>query len=86
MTALPEEDLLAQAEAGAADADGRNAFRVDIDGFEGPLHLLLELARRYKIDLAKISILQLADQRACCSPRAAKIRYSTVTLLARFRG
>jgi segregation and condensation protein A len=62
MSAPPDEDMLAQAEAGAADADGRHAFLVDLDGFEGPLHLLLELARRHKVDLAKISILALADQ------------------------
>ena len=35
---------------------------VDVDGFEGPLDLLLELARRQKVDLAKISILALAIQ------------------------
>ena len=38
------------------------AFLVDIDGFEGPLDLLLELARRQKVDLHKISILALAEQ------------------------
>ncbi len=35
---------------------------VDVKGFEGPLDLLLELARQHKIDLAQISILALADQ------------------------
>src|ERR1700751_4067890 len=35
---------------------------VDVDGFEGPLDLLLSLARHQKVDLAKISILTLADQ------------------------
>lgn len=35
---------------------------IDVDGFEGPLDLLLELARRQKVDLARISILALADQ------------------------
>lgn len=35
---------------------------VDVEGFEGPLDLLLELARRQKVDLAKISILALAEQ------------------------
>jgi len=59
---MPDEDMLAQAEAGAADADSASAFRVDLEGYEGPLHLLLELARRQKVDLAKISILALADQ------------------------
>jgi len=37
-------------------------FIVDLDGFEGPLDLLLDLARRQKVDLTKISVLQLADQ------------------------
>ena len=35
---------------------------VDIDGFEGPLDLLLTLARDQKVDLANISMVQLADQ------------------------
>ncbi len=35
---------------------------IDIDGFEGPLDLLLELARHHKIDLKHISILKLAEQ------------------------
>ncbi len=37
-------------------------FLVDLDGFEGPLDLLLELARQQKVDLHKISILALAEQ------------------------
>lgn len=57
---VPDEDMLAQASAEAADA--KDAFRVDLEGYEGPLHLLLDLARRHKIDLVKISILKLADQ------------------------
>lgn len=35
---------------------------VDVDGFEGPLDLLLELARRQKVDLTQISILALVEQ------------------------
>jgi segregation and condensation protein A len=38
------------------------AFVVDIEGFEGPLDLLLALARTQKVDLAKISILALVEQ------------------------
>jgi segregation and condensation protein A len=38
------------------------AFLVDLSGFEGPLDLLLDLARQHKIDLAQISISALADQ------------------------
>jgi segregation and condensation protein A len=57
---VPDEDMLAQASAEAADA--KDAFVVDLEGYEGPLHLLLDLARKHKIDLVKISILKLADQ------------------------
>ena len=38
------------------------ALVVDIDGYEGPLDVLLVLARSQKVDLAQISILQLAEQ------------------------
>ncbi len=45
--------------SGAATDD---AFIVDLEGFEGPLDLLLDLARAHKVDLANISILALAEQ------------------------
>jgi segregation and condensation protein A len=38
------------------------AFVVDVDGFEGPLDLLLSLARTQKVDLRAISVLALAEQ------------------------
>ena len=38
------------------------AFVVDLDGYEGPIDVLLKLAREHKLDLTKISILALADQ------------------------
>ena len=49
------------------DADSTSEPRegglvVDVDGFEGPLDLLLMLARNQKVDLAKISVLALAEQ------------------------
>ena len=37
-------------------------FVVDIDGYEGPLHVLLALARTQKVDLLKLSITRLAEQ------------------------
>jgi segregation and condensation protein A len=37
-------------------------FILDLDGFEGPIDLLLALAREQKVDFAKISILALAEQ------------------------
>ncbi len=46
----------------AASAAPEDALILELDGFEGPLDLLLALARSQKVDLAKISILQLADQ------------------------
>lgn len=42
--------------------DERDALVVDVEGFEGPLDLLLALARTQKVDLARISVLQLAEQ------------------------
>ena len=39
-----------------------NVLEVDVDGFEGPLDILLNLARVQKVDLKQISILQLAEQ------------------------
>lgn len=38
------------------------ALIVDVDGFEGPLDLLLTLSRRQKVDLRRISVLHLAEQ------------------------
>jgi segregation and condensation protein A len=38
------------------------AFVVDLDGYEGPLHVLLALARNQKVDLLKLSITKLAEQ------------------------
>lgn len=37
-------------------------FLVDLEGFDGPLDLLLDLARNQKVDLAQISVVKLADQ------------------------
>ncbi len=44
------------------DADPGDQLVVDVEGFEGPLDLLLALARTQKVDLAKISVLALAQQ------------------------
>jgi segregation and condensation protein A len=40
----------------------RPTVQLDLNGFEGPLDLLLELARRQAVDIAKISAIDLADQ------------------------
>ncbi len=50
------------------------ALVIDVEGFEGPLDLLLTLARQQKVDLAKISILALADQYLVFVEQARKLR------------
>jgi segregation and condensation protein A len=55
-------------------ADGEPSLVVDVEGYEGPLDLLLALARQQKVDLAKISILALADQYLQFIEAARKIR------------
>jgi len=52
-------DSLDRAERGEGLGEG---LIVDVDGFEGPLDLLLSLAREQKVDLLKISVVRLADQ------------------------
>ncbi|MCP8895440.1 segregation/condensation protein A [Shinella daejeonensis] len=47
---------------------------VDLAGFEGPLDLLLHLARTQKVDLARISVLALAEQYLVFIERARRIR------------
>jgi segregation and condensation protein A len=55
-------------------ADGEPSLVVDVEGYEGPLDLLLTLARQQKVDLAKISILELADQYLSFIQRARRLR------------
>ncbi|MFM9846810.1 MAG: segregation and condensation protein A [Hyphomicrobiaceae bacterium] len=50
------------------------AFVVDVAGFEGPLDLLLALARTQKVDLVKISVLALVEQYLVFIAEAQKIR------------
>jgi segregation and condensation protein A len=47
---------------------------LDLDGFEGPIDLLLSLAREQKVDLARISILELAEQYLAFIERARGLR------------
>lgn len=50
------------------------ALIVDVDGFEGPLDLLLTLSRTQKVDLRKISILHLAEQYLIFVNKASQLR------------
>jgi len=49
-------------EADIVRPTAQEALVVDLDGYEGPLDVLLALAREQKVDLKRISILQLAEQ------------------------
>lgn len=49
-------------ESDTADTASDEVMYVDVDGYEGPLDLLLELARRQKVDLVNVSVLALAEQ------------------------
>jgi len=53
---------------------GDPSLVVDVDGFEGPLDLLLALARTQKVDLSRISILALAEQYLQFIDGARKLR------------
>ncbi|MBF9036005.1 segregation/condensation protein A [Rhodobacterales bacterium HKCCE2091] len=59
---------------GVADRRASEALIVDLDGFEGPLDVLLTLGRTQKVDLTKISILQLAEQYLAFVEAARKLR------------
>ncbi|WP_105374859.1 segregation and condensation protein A [Neorhizobium huautlense] len=56
--AIPMDKLWQEPERAADDP----ALVIDVGGFEGPLDLLLHLARNQKVDLARISVLALAEQ------------------------
>jgi segregation and condensation protein A len=61
------------AEDSGAKAQGGELV-VDLEGFEGPIDLLLTLAREQKVDLTKISILALAEQYIAYIERARELR------------
>jgi segregation and condensation protein A len=50
-----------QAEPGLAESKPVDGLLVHLEGFDGPLDLLLELARSQKVDLVRISILSLVE-------------------------
>jgi segregation and condensation protein A len=73
----PEPNFEANLDAweAAEDAVGtQQALVVSLEGFEGPLDVLLALARTQKVDLAKISVLALADQYLIFVAQALKLR------------
>jgi segregation and condensation protein A len=69
MTESDDEFELESAPASAAER-----LTLDLEGWEGPLDLLLTLARSQKVDLAKISILALVEQYLAFIADAKKLR------------
>jgi segregation and condensation protein A len=73
LTAQPMPDTAWDAPVRRA-AEDEPALVVDLEGFEGPLDLLLALARSQKVDLAKLSILALAEQYLAFVGEARRLR------------
>jgi segregation and condensation protein A len=71
-TFQPRLDFAAAANA----AEDGEALIVDIDGYEGPLHVLLALARSQKVDLLKLSVLKLAEQYLAFIQQARRAQFS----------
>ncbi len=63
-----------EADLSADDGPTPTALVVDLEGFEGPIDVLLTLARDQKVDLTKISILALADQYLAFIESARELR------------
>ena len=68
------DDSLSSQETSVADRLAAEALIVDVEGFEGPLDLLLTLSRSQKVDLRRISVLELARQYLSFVDRAKQLR------------
>lgn len=75
VTEVAVETVSAPAKPTTANTeDGEALLVLSLDGFEGPIDLLLHLARDQKLDLAKISILKLAEQYLAFIEQARELR------------
>ncbi len=74
MSESSPDDFDRAVRAPALEEESNEALLVDLEGFEGPLDLLLSMARDQKIDLRHISILALADQYLSYIERLGKMR------------
>ena len=63
-------------EAARTAAEDGEALIIDLEGYEGPLHVLLALARSQKVDLLKLSVTRLADQYLAFVHQARAVRFS----------
>ena len=71
--ALMPDDIFASDDFDSGQT-GPEALLIDVDGYEGPLDLLLSLSRNQKVDLRKISILALAEQYLAFVEAARQLR------------
>jgi len=71
---MADDWTMGEGPAGVGDRLAAEALIVDVDGFEGPLDLLLMLSRNQKVDLRLISVLQLAEQYLRFVDRAKALR------------
>ncbi|TNF18594.1 MAG: segregation/condensation protein A [Rhodobacteraceae bacterium] len=69
-----DEETPSTESVSVADRMAAEALIVDVDGFEGPLDLLLMLSRTQKVDLRRISVLDLAKQYLTFVDQAKKLR------------
>lgn len=68
------EDIFEKERIAVAERVAAEALIIDVDGFEGPLDLLLTLSRTQKVDLRQISILELAHQYLAFVEKAKTLR------------
>ena len=68
------DNLFSEDPISVADRLAAEALIVDVDGFEGPLDVLLMLSRTQKVDLRKISVLALAQQYLAFVEKARALR------------
>ena len=68
------EDIFEKERIAVAERVAAEALIIDVDGFEGPLDLLLTLSRTQKVDLRKISVLELAHQYLAFVEKAKALR------------
>lgn len=71
---MPDDMIPSDEFENAEERRQSEALLVDVDGYEGPLDLLLTLARTQKVDLRKISVLALAEQYLGFVEKAKRLR------------
>jgi len=70
---VPQDDFQPDA-ISVSERLAAEALIVDVDGYEGPLDLLLTMARTQKVDLRRVSVLQLAEQYLVFVEKARHLR------------